>query len=242
MNARPDTTSNPKSPQPGQGVPSDEELVGRAAAGDGSAFRELYNRYSVRLYAVVIGVVKSREEAEDVTQQTFVRIHRNLPKFAGKSRFYTWAYRIAMNLAIDSVRRQQRASFRPLSEWQERPGGDASSANSSETGIANACLEMPSDALARKELRQALSDGLAQLSAEHRGVLVLRELEDLSYEEIAEVLKIPKGTVMSRLFHARRRLRAVFEQSPQHQGRVDRAEPQHVPSPGAQGQPQKSQP
>ena len=135
----------------------------------------------------------------DVTQDAFVKVHRNLPKFEGTSSFYTWLYRIVVNLCIDRKRRAKKAinvDYDDAISHQEQP-------HQSGPTLASVSIAGPAKELARKELREKMQLALNKLSPDHREILVLREFEGLAYEEIAEILNVAKGTVMSRLFHAR---------------------------------------
>jgi RNA polymerase sigma-70 factor (ECF subfamily) len=183
----------------------DLPLVSRAKTGDDDAFRALVVRYQRKVYAVALGVVKDPDLAWDVAQETFVRVHGHLGEFEGKSSFSTWVFRIATHLAIDSVRRERRA--------QKDPVDDVNEANLAEGGegiLATALGNDPRENLLRRELAAKIHEALATLPEKHRTILVLREVEGLSYEELAERLGIHKGTVMSRLFHARKKMQAAL--------------------------------
>lgn len=193
----------------GEGPPEtpDAVLVDRAKGGDQAAFRELFDRYHQRLFSVALSVVKHRQDAMDVVQDAFVKVHRHLDRFEGSSSFYTWLYRIGMNLAIDHVRKKKR---RRSLEYDDGIAHDedatASEAHLPTRGDAN-----PGRNTLRRELGDAIQAALDTLPEYHRAVIVLRELEGLTYEEMAEVLEVPKGTIMSRLFHARRKMQAALE-------------------------------
>ena len=174
----------------------DRALVRAAQRGDGEAFRRLVERYQRRVVQLALGMTKDPDEAMDIAQETFVRVHRYLPSFKGDSSFFTWTYRIAMNLCLDAQRRRGRSGRVELEEGDEAE--------------IEAAMEPPSAALAgpqrqalNSELRGRIEEALAGLSEKHRAILLLREVEGLSYEELSKVLGIRKGTVMSRLFHAR---------------------------------------
>lgn len=174
----------------------DRKLVRAAQKGDRAAFQKLVERYQRRVYQLAVGMLKDSDDAMDIAQETFVRVHKYLPTFKGDSSFFTWTYRIAMNLCLDAQRKKGRAERVDLAEGDEAE--------------IEAAMDPPSAALAgpqrsalNAELKNKLEDALASLSENHRSILLLRELEGLSYEELAKVLGIRKGTVMSRLFHAR---------------------------------------
>lgn len=177
----------------------DHELVIAARAGDRDAFRTLFERYHRRAYALAVGVLRHQEDALDVVQDAFLKAHRHLDKFEGNSSFYTWLYRIVMNLAIDHLRKHRRV--RPV-ELDEAHLEDAP-----DEGLLPRILGgNPGRALLDREIRQRIDQALDQLSDNHRAVLVMRELEGLSYEDMAQTMGCSKGTIMSRLFHARRNM------------------------------------
>jgi len=178
---------------------ADVELVARARAGDRAAFRTLFDRYNRRAYGVAFGVVKNQQDAADVVQEAFIKVHRHLDGFQGNSSFYTWLYRIVMNLSIDHLRRKKK-----VTEFDETVRKDDALADGAT--LPQSAHENPAKAIARKELTDQLHAALAELPEYHRAVIVLREVEGLSYEEMAKILKVPKGTIMSRLFHARRKM------------------------------------
>lgn len=179
----------------------DRELVARAQKGDRAAFRVLFERYSRRAYSLAFGVVRNPDDALDVVQDAFIKAHRHLDKFEGQASFYTWLYRIVMNLAIDHIRKNRRQKV-----------VDFSDGTLDENGIGEDSLipriigGNPGRALLDREIRDRIATALDELSDNHRAVLVMRELEGLSYEEMAQVMGCSKGTIMSRLFHARRNM------------------------------------
>jgi RNA polymerase sigma-70 factor (ECF subfamily) len=185
----------------------DLALVDAARAGDASAFTALVVRYQRKVYAVALGIVRDRDQAWDVSQEAFVRVHGHLAEFKGDSSFQTWVMRIASHLAIDSLRRERKSRRDQLEDINEEVIGEAGE------GILSTPLgNDPAATLLRRELSdrmQAALDGLPEI---HRTILVLRELEGLSYEELAERLGLQKGTVMSRLFHARKKMQAALQE------------------------------
>jgi RNA polymerase sigma-70 factor, ECF subfamily len=180
----------------------DQIWVERAQAGDQEAFRHLVERYQRRVYAVAYGIVRNRDDAWDVAQEAFVKAYRNLTRFQGKSGFYTWLYRITYNLCIDSMRARSRRSFVEMDSNRMLQAAVAKEAPLETHPAKNAD---------RRELARVIETALDELSDKHRAIIVLREIEGLSYEEMAEVLKVSKGTVMSRLFHARRKLQDLLK-------------------------------
>lgn len=184
----------------------DAELVRRAQGGDHGAFRQLFERYHRRVYAVAFGVLKNRQDALDCVQESFVKVHRHLGSFQGSSSFYTWLYRIAMNLAIDQLRRKKTS--RPV-EFDDALRRETVEAGD-DTIVSRILDENPRKAVIRRELLERVQAALAELPEYHRQVILLREIEGLSYEEMAEALDVPKGTIMSRLFHARRKMQEAL--------------------------------
>ncbi len=183
----------------------DLALVTRAKAGDKKAFRALVVRHQRKVYAVALGIVKDTDHAWDVSQEAFVRVHQHLADFKGDSAFTTWLFRITTHLAIDAVRRERTGHRQDVDEVRESDlveGGEGILA----TPVGND----PRENLLRRELAGKIEDALALLPEKHRTILVLREVEGLSYEELAERLGIHKGTVMSRLFHARKKMQAAL--------------------------------
>ncbi len=177
----------------------DSQLVDRALSGEQGAFRELYDRYQQRIYALAGSMVGQVDEVHDIVQETFVRAFRSLKSFKGKSSFYTWLYRIAINAATDHRRKQARQSRyqseRPLEEIDRGA-----------TQIAAPQSDNPEADLYRSELSELMNRALEMLSDEHRKVIVLREVNGLSYQEIAEVTGTTIGTVMSRIHYGRKKL------------------------------------
>ncbi|MFT3693053.1 MAG: sigma-70 family RNA polymerase sigma factor [Kofleriaceae bacterium] len=181
----------------------DGDLVAAAKRGGDAgkeAFRTLFERYHRRAYALAFGVVRHQDDALDVVQDAFIKAHRYLDKFEGNSSFYTWLYRIVMNLAIDHIRKHRKVKPVELDEQRLEDGGG-------EDGLLPKLLGgSPGRALMDKEIRARIDTALAELSENHRAVLVMRELEGLSYEEMAQAMGCSKGTIMSRLFHARKNM------------------------------------
>lgn len=181
----------------------DRALVARAVDGERAAFGELVERYQKRVYSVAYGILRSREDAWDVAQEAFVKAYRNLDRFEGQSSFFTWMYRITYNLSIDHYRSKGRRDVISVGEQDhleralEREGRPVFTTD-------------PGDMTDRAELTRVLHEAMSKLSDKHRAIIVLREVEGLSYEEIANVLGIKVGTVMSRLFHARKNLQALL--------------------------------
>lgn len=188
----------------------DHSLVQRARSGDERAFRLLVERYQKKVYAVALGMVKDREEAMDVVQEAFVKVHRSLESFKADATFYTWLYRITVNVCIDVIRRRG-GSRSDTVEFDEHIAHDLTEANLG--GVSSQLGNNPEKAVLQRELGEKIQAALEQIPEKHRAILLLRELDGLSYEELAQVLEIPKGTVMSRLFHARAKVQKLLSES-----------------------------
>jgi RNA polymerase sigma-70 factor (ECF subfamily) len=180
----------------------DRALIQRAQTGDMAAFRELVDRHQRRAFAIAVALVKDEEDAHEVVQEAFIRVYRGLAQFHGGSSFFTWLYRIVTNLSIDVIRRPSR---RDTALDDSLDLDDASDAPLARIDGAN-----PVEAVHRSELRARIDAALAELPAYHRGVIVMREIQGMSYEEMADAMQVSKGTIMSRLFHARRKLQAAL--------------------------------
>jgi len=186
----------------------DADLVQRAQAGDQRAFQALVQRYQHKAFSVAFGMLRREEDALDVVQESFLKVYRNLEGFQGNSSFYTWLYRIVSNLAIDHIRRRRRVSETSFDDMVGRSEIQAKD----EGGLApSRSGTNPQKELARKELIEHVNRALDTLSPTHRAVLLLREQEGLSYEELAEVMQCSKGTIMSRLHHARKNVQRELE-------------------------------
>ena len=179
----------------------DLALIERCRNGDVAAFEPLVEKYRDRAWRLAFNILRDREDAWDTTQDAFVRAWQALPSFRGQSAFYTWLFRIVVNVASDRAR--QRAA-RGRAFGTERVPEEEWDRSMMDQGPA------PDDEARRAEERERIGRALTALPEHHRTIIMLSDLEGLSYREIAEVLDIPMGTVMSRLHHARKRLRAVL--------------------------------
>jgi RNA polymerase sigma-70 factor (ECF subfamily) len=179
----------------------DRDAVRRVQAGDTEAFEPLVEKYKRKVFRLAYQVLRDQEEALDVAQEAFVKAFRALPAFKGDSAFYTWLFRITMNVALD--RKRQRATrVKSLGTDDVTPEEWERTATSTDPD--------PEDVASGAERRERIRKGLDSLSEHHRTIIILSDIEGLQYREIAEVLGIPMGTVMSRLHHARKRLREVL--------------------------------
>lgn len=191
----------------------DQAWVDAARDGDRRAFGRLVERYQERVYAIAYGILQNRDDAWDAAQEAFVKAYQNLHRFEGGASFYTWLYRITHNLAIDHYRAKRR---RRQVDFEDKPGVNAAMAAKQPLSVT----ADPGQTLGRRELHEVLNQAMEALSNNHRAIIVLREIEGLSYEELADVLEISKGTVMSRLFHARKNLQSLLGPYVEHGAQV----------------------
>jgi RNA polymerase sigma-70 factor (ECF subfamily) len=180
----------------------DSFLIALSIRGDRAAFGELVTRYQDPLYSTAFRLLGNADDALDVVQEAFLNAYQSLHQFKGQSRFYTWLYRIAVNLSISLKRRH-----RMLSTADENGSGGCLA-----DLIDDSDPNEPSAALERQEDEQRLQAALDRLTVEHRAVLVLKEIDGLKYEEIAVILRVPIGTIRSRLHRARLELRDQLRQ------------------------------
>jgi RNA polymerase sigma-70 factor (ECF subfamily) len=181
----------------------DRELIEQAKQGDSAAFRRLVERHQRRAFAIAVGLLRDENDALEVVQEAFLRVYRSLASFHGGSSFFTWLYRIVSNLSIDLMRKPARREAE-LDETQQRE-------DESEIPLL-ARLEGadPMGAVERKQLAVRIQAALDALPSYHRGVILMREVEGMSYEEMAQAMGVSKGTIMSRLFHARQKLQRAL--------------------------------
>jgi len=196
----------------------DRGLIARAQAGDRGAFRQLVERHQRRAFAVAYAIVRDENDAAELVQDAFLRVHKNLASFQGGSSFFTWLYRIITNLGIDLIRKPGRQT----SDLDEsRQGDEASEADF--PLVARIDGADPHDVVRRGEIAGRLQTALDALPSYHRAVIVMREIDGLSYEEMAQAMNVSKGTIMSRLFHARQKLqRALADCFQEQMGRAPR--------------------
>lgn len=170
----------------------DLELIHRSQAGDTEAFSELVIKYRTKIFTMVYGMVRNEHDAWDLGQEVFLKAWQSIHQFEGRSSFYTWLYSMTMNLTIYSLRCKGRCQEVELSD------------------AIPSFLPSPGVNCEYAEIRERVNAALAKLSPNHRAVVVLKELEGLQYHEIAEVLNLSMGTVMSRLFYARKKLQSLL--------------------------------
>ena len=182
---------------------TDVELVAASQAGDMIAFEELVARHRDKIYARAFSMMRNEEEAIDLSQEAWVKAWQRLKQFQGDSSFATWMTRIVINLCLDQLRRQKRTRAESIEQLDEELGGV-------ERQMPVIAIN-PSEGLERSELRKRIDKAMTQLSYEHRTVLILHEFEEMEYKQIAKVMNCSIGTVMSRLFYARRRLASLLQ-------------------------------
>ena len=183
--------------------PSDLELVERCQADDMSAFQVLVERYQQRATRLAYRYVRNQEDARDVTQEAFIRAFRSIKEFRNESQFYTWLYRILVNLSLDHLRRNKVQA----SEYEDGLMLRSQSAAEAQQKRTN-----PREELWKKQRQDAIVEAIASLPDDQKTTVILREIDGLSYEEIAQVTRVPIGTVMSRLFYARKKLQEKLKE------------------------------
>lgn len=191
-------------PHSSQGLDEAErQAIDRCRAGRIEGLGALYDLYSQKVFRTCLRILGDQGEAEDATQEMFVRVFEQIHRFRGRSQFSTWLYRLTVNQSLNRLRAKQRHRRRigPLSLLTDPAGKE----------------DLPDRALIRQERSDQVQRLLDELSAEHRAIIVLREMEDLSYQQISDILEVPVGTVMSRLHRARQRLKSLWG-AVEHQG------------------------
>lgn len=184
-----------------EGLPEDTLLAFKAADGDNGAFEELVRKHERLVGTCVYSIVGNSEDVLDVSQEVFLKVYRSLKSFNGDSEFSTWLYRIAKNTALDFVRKRKTASVSLDSSGEEGEGFDVPDESISAS---------PEKTALKNEKYKILYKAIDALSDEHREIIILRDLNDYSYEEISDILKIEVGTVKSRLHRAREHLRKIL--------------------------------
>jgi len=187
----------------------DPGLVRAAQNGDMAAFEELVARHRDKIYARALSMMRNEEEAIDLSQEAWVKGWQRLKQFQGEASFGTWMTRIVINLCLDQLRKQKRHRTESIEGMDEESGGV-------ERQMPVVTVN-PTAGLERAELRRRIDQAMAQLSYEHRTVLVLHEFEEMEYKQIAKTMGCSIGTVMSRLFYARRKLAALLADLKKHE-------------------------
>jgi RNA polymerase sigma-70 factor (ECF subfamily) len=184
----------------------DRALIAKAQAGDTAAFRSLVERHQRRAFAIALSLVRDENDARELVQDAFLRVFKGLGSFQGGSSFFTWLYRIITNLSIDLIRKPGRQ----LGDLDEKRI-DAEDAQEPDFPLLSRVDGAdPAEVVRRREIGNRLQAALDALPSYHRGVILMREIEGLSYEEMAQVMGVSKGTIMSRLFHARQKLQRAL--------------------------------
>lgn len=181
----------------------DLALVERVKRGDLSAFSQLVDKYQNRIYSAVLNYVYNADDAYDITQDAFVKAYTNINRFNSSSAFYTWLYRIAINTAIDAIRKRKS---RPVESLE-----DDKYAQSGFEPVGTDIADDPERSLANAELARHLNEAISSLSHKLRSVIVLHDVEGLSQEEVAQIIGVPVGTVKSRVSRARAEIRRYLE-------------------------------
>ena len=189
---------------------SELDLVKQCQTGDTQAFDQLVSRYRTRVFGMIYNMVRNEQDAWDLAQDSFVKAWKSIGRFRSQSSFYTWIYRIVMNVTIDWLRKKQvKGTGTEFDDSVQLKEIDPASRTSPKAEA------LPHEHMERGEIRARIDAAIAQLSPEHRAVILMKETEDMQYHEIAEALGCSIGTVMSRLFYARKKLqtslRDVYE-------------------------------
>jgi RNA polymerase sigma-70 factor (ECF subfamily) len=174
------------------------EMISRCQQGDQEALKEIFDKYHKKVYRIAYGVVRQREEALDIVQEVFIKLFRSIKNFKGKSHFYTYLYRMVMNTAIDHARKTGKQFISSLDEE-----GSFEPSDELEKG--------PERILLQKELEEKVKWAMEKLPAEQRAALIFRDVEGLSYQEMAEAMGCSIGTVMSRLHYGRKRIQELLK-------------------------------
>ena len=175
-------------------------VVDDVLAGDVDAYERIIAAYQDDVWRSIARLLYDREATKDLVQETFVKAYETLSRFKGESSFYTWLYRIVVNLAIDSRRRGRR---HPTVAIEDQPGGEDFSRTLADDDRAD-----PFEQVRAREIGARVAEAIDELTPDHKAVILLREVEGLSYEDISRVMQCSKGTVMSRLHYARKKLQA----------------------------------
>jgi RNA polymerase sigma-70 factor (ECF subfamily) len=184
----------------------DRVLISKAQQGDMAAFRQLVERHQRRAFAIALALVRDENDARELVQDAFLRVYKSLATFQGSSSFFTWLYRIITNLSIDLIRKPGRQ----LGELDDARLEAEDARESDFPLLSRIDGADPIDVVRRREIAARLHRALEALPSYHRGVIVMREIEGLSYEEMASAMGVSKGTIMSRLFHARQKLQKAL--------------------------------
>ncbi|MDH4099148.1 MAG: sigma-70 family RNA polymerase sigma factor [Nitrospirota bacterium] len=183
----------------------DKELLERLRQKDEAAFETLVRRFQKKAFAVAYGHVGDHSEAMEVVHEAFIKVFRSIDRFRGDSSLYTWLYRIVVNVSLDHLRGRKNLPTDSLTHTDDEGEDSGEERHESDT------IHHPDRILESAELRAEMQRALDQLSPDHRAVIILREVEGLSYSDIAETMGCTTGTVMSRLFYARKKLQEMLK-------------------------------
>ncbi len=190
---------------PAQAEVPDQDLVQLCQKGDAEAFDQLVGRYRTRVFGMIYNMVHNEQDAWDLAQDSFLKAWKSIARFRGQSSFYTWMYRIVMNVTIDWLRKKQvKGSGAEFNDEVQLREIDPASRTVPKADA------LPHERMVHGEIRTRIDQAIAQLSPEHRAVILMKEIEDMQYHEIAEALDCSIGTVMSRLFYARKKLQNML--------------------------------
>jgi RNA polymerase sigma-70 factor (ECF subfamily) len=178
--------------------PEETEVISRCQRGDQEALKEIFDKYHKKVYRIAYGVVRQREEALDIVQEVFIKLFRSIKNFKGRSHFYTYLYRMVMNTAIDHARKKGKQLISSLDEE-----GSFEPSDEVEKG--------PERILLQKELEERVKRAMDKLPAEQKAALIFRDVEGLSYQEMAEAMGCSIGTVMSRLHYGRKKMQELLK-------------------------------
>lgn len=188
---------------------NDAVLIEQYLNGDSASLEQLVLKYQNRIYNVILKICADHDDAAELTQETFVKVIENLNKFEGRSGFYTWTFRIAVNLTLNYCQRNSRLAFRSLDAEQQQDDDQVKQVL--KDFLCDDSSPDPAAEVQNKELYKIAARTLMGLDESHRAVIVLRDIEGMSYARIAEVLDIELGTVRSRLSRARSKMRDILE-------------------------------
>ena len=184
---------------------SELDLVTRCQAGDTEAFDELVTRYRTRVFSMIYNMVHNEQDAWDLAQDSFLKAWKSIKRFRGRSSFYTWIYRIVMNVTIDWLRKKHiKGAGTEFDDATQLKEVDPASKT------VPRAEALPYETMERDEVRARIDQAIAQLSPEQRAVILMKEIEGMQYHEIAEAIGCSIGTVMSRLFYARKKLQTLL--------------------------------
>ena len=191
----------------------DRKLVRALRARDEDAFCELVHQYQHKVFNIVFRILNDRQEAEDIAQEVFITVFKHIDQFRGDAKFSTWLYRIATNHARNRIKYLSRRAKKKHQDLDDTPDGDMAD------NPLGSSMARPDKQAQAHQLEQIIKEGLGSLGAEHREIVVLRDIENLSYQEISEITGLAEGTVKSRLFRARVQLKEYVKNRYDFEGR-----------------------